>query len=159
MSSPGLGVVCFGCGPTHMDASGVGSRSRSRSHFFFFLSCSCWRSNRCRLPMNSCVGPGVSRLCRASRHSVYCSSQGTTLVTPDPASFLLCYGQGWCRMHRDMLVHNETNAYLHVSKTWEKVLEVSCVLRGCAFIHVWFLEGKSDLERKICDNLLFRLFS
>lgn len=33
--------------------------------------------------------------------------------------------QGWCRMHRDMLVHNETNAYLHVCKTWEKVLEVS----------------------------------
>lgn len=33
--------------------------------------------------------------------------------------------QGWARMHRDMLVHNETNAYLHVSKTWEKVLEVN----------------------------------
>lgn len=31
--------------------------------------------------------------------------------------------EGWCRMHRDMLVHNETNAYLHVCKTWEKVLE------------------------------------
>lgn len=28
-------------------------------------------------------------------------------------------------MHRDMLVHHETNAYLHVATTWEKVLEVS----------------------------------
>lgn len=33
-------------------------------------------------------------------------------------------------MHRDMLVHNETNAYLHVSKTWEKVLEVGVCLLG-----------------------------
>lgn len=31
--------------------------------------------------------------------------------------------EGWSRMHRDMLVHNETNAYLHVAKTWEKILE------------------------------------
>ncbi|CAM9717945.1 unnamed protein product, partial [Discosporangium mesarthrocarpum] len=31
--------------------------------------------------------------------------------------------EGWSRMHRDMLVHNETNAYLHVAKSWEKVLE------------------------------------
>lgn len=39
-------------------------------------------------------------------------------------------------MHRDMLVHNETNVYLHASKTWEKVLEVSgsegMFLRACA---------------------------
>eukprot|EP00904_Undaria_pinnatifida_P013157 jgi/Undpi1/8972/HiC_scaffold_26.g11433.m1 len=31
--------------------------------------------------------------------------------------------EGWYRMHRDMLVHHETNAYLHVATTWEKVLE------------------------------------
>ncbi|CAM9137682.1 unnamed protein product [Ascophyllum nodosum] len=33
--------------------------------------------------------------------------------------------EGWSRMHRDMLVHIETNSHLHASKTWEKVVEVS----------------------------------
>jgi hypothetical protein len=28
---------------------------------------------------------------------------------------------GWLRVHRDLLVHSETNAYLHVAKVWEKV--------------------------------------
>lgn len=28
---------------------------------------------------------------------------------------------GWLRVHRDLLIHTETNAYLHIGKIWEKV--------------------------------------
>lgn len=62
-------------------------------------------------------------------------------------------------MHRDMLVHNETNAYLHVSKTWEKVLEVSYAKMCFLLIRMYEYEAISDsqdvdVERK----LLFFVF-
>ncbi|CAM9303051.1 unnamed protein product [Pylaiella littoralis] len=31
--------------------------------------------------------------------------------------------EGWYRLHRDMLVHHEVNAYLSASTSWEKLLE------------------------------------
>ncbi|CAN0140460.1 unnamed protein product, partial [Hapterophycus canaliculatus] len=31
--------------------------------------------------------------------------------------------EGWYRLHRDMLVHHEVNAYLSAATSWEKLLE------------------------------------
>ena len=64
-------------------------------------------------------------------------------------------------MHRDMLVHHETNAYLHVATTWEKVLEVRAPF-ACSSTYVctamfslacFFLHG----ERSAFANLHGRL--
>lgn len=33
--------------------------------------------------------------------------------------------EGWYRLHRDMLVHHEVNAYLAAATSWEKLLEVT----------------------------------
>lgn len=42
-------------------------------------------------------------------------------------------GQGWYRLHRDMLVHHEVNAYLAAATSWEKLLEVSAGMRADIF--------------------------
>jgi hypothetical protein len=34
--------------------------------------------------------------------------------------------EGWLRVHRDLLVHSETNCYLVCAKTWEKVRRACC---------------------------------
>lgn len=46
------------------------------------------------------------------------------LSTVLPPKTCGAFRQGWYRLHRDMLVHHEVNAYLAAATSWEKLLEV-----------------------------------